>query len=60
MYWLLILTAVKITDPTTVAGIVRIKFNTEEQCKQARENTDFWIKYPSYRIHAVCKKQIAS
>lgn len=52
--WILLLTAIHLSNPNDVPAKITIEFQTETQCLEALKTIDYKIKYSNYKIEPTC------
>ena len=53
--WLLVITAVSLTNPDDKPGQVTLQFDTQAQCQAALSTMKSWTIFPvAYKIEAQC------
>jgi len=55
--WLMILTAVSLTNPQDRPGRVELIFSDQRSCEQALSTMRYELKFKSFRVEGVCQKQ---
>lgn len=55
--WILILLAVKISDPADIPGKVTLEFPTEQACQASLKTMTYWLKFDSFKVTGSCQKK---
>ena len=57
MEWILLITAIHVNDPKDIPARIELRFETEQQCQQAAQTLDYWIKFKQFTLEAQCQKE---
>jgi len=55
--WLLLLTAVNISNPTDIPASVTLELSSQHECEQTLKTMTFWVKFKSFKITGQCKQK---
>jgi hypothetical protein len=55
--WLMILTAVSLTNPQDRPGRAELTFPDQRSCEQVLATMRYELKFKSFRVEGVCQKQ---
>lgn len=54
MYWLLIVTLIRVSNPLDRPVVIRIELPSEEICRLASAQTDYWSRNQQYQVRTTC------
>jgi hypothetical protein len=52
----MILLAVHINNPSDIPGKITMEFKTQQQCLDALQTMNYWLKFESFKVEGRCEK----
>ena len=54
--WLMIILAVHVNNPSDIPGRITMEFKTQQQCLDALQTMNYWLKFESFKVEGRCEK----